>query len=125
MKPLTPEWIDKAESDYRVAMRELGVRDDPSYDAVCFHAQQCAEKYLKACLQEHVIPFERSHNLVYLLDLLLPVEPQWEHLHEALQQLTEFAVEIRYPGTGAELHHARWAMEMRGAAPYTRTSEVS
>jgi len=40
MKPLTHEWIAKAEGDYRTAGREWRVRRDPNYDAVCFHAQQ-------------------------------------------------------------------------------------
>ncbi len=52
MKPLTREWVDKAEGDRSTAQRELRVRKSPNFDAVCFHAQQCAEKYLKALLQE-------------------------------------------------------------------------
>ncbi len=52
MKPLTREWVEKAEGDFATARRELRARKDPNYDAACFHAQQCAEKYLKACLQE-------------------------------------------------------------------------
>jgi HEPN domain-containing protein len=52
MKQITQEWIDKAEGDFATAQREIEVQQMPNYDAVCFHAQQCAEKYLKACLQE-------------------------------------------------------------------------
>lgn len=44
MKPITKEWIDKAEGDRAIAGREMRVRKEPSYDGVCFHAQQCAEK---------------------------------------------------------------------------------
>ena len=47
MKPETQGWVAKAEGDYAVAVRELGTAA-PVFDAVCFHAQQCAEKYLKA-----------------------------------------------------------------------------
>lgn len=45
MKPLTRKWADKAEDDYKVAkiLLDLGV---DAYDIVCFHAQQCVEKYL-------------------------------------------------------------------------------
>ena len=46
MKPATQEWIEKAEGDYRTALRERRVRRHPNHDAVCFHAQQCIEKYL-------------------------------------------------------------------------------
>ncbi len=46
MKPLTQEWIHKAEADFSSAQRELRARKNPNYDAACFHAQQCVEKYL-------------------------------------------------------------------------------
>lgn len=48
MNPLTLEWFDKAEGDLATASREIRARRKPNYDAVCFHAQQAAEKYLKA-----------------------------------------------------------------------------
>ncbi len=44
MKPETLEWINKAEADWRTMLRESEVSVAPSFDAVCFHAQQC-EKY--------------------------------------------------------------------------------
>lgn len=52
MNVLTLEWIAKAEGDYASAGREYRARRNPNYDAACFHAQQVAEKYLKAWLQE-------------------------------------------------------------------------
>lgn len=52
MQPLGSEWVRKAEGDYATAERELRARKAPHFDAPCFHAQQCAEKNLKACLQE-------------------------------------------------------------------------
>ena len=69
MKPLTKEWVDKAEGDFITARRELRARKAPNYDAACFHAQQCAEKYLKARLQEEGIAFledPRSSHLARL-----------------------------------------------------------
>jgi HEPN domain-containing protein len=101
MKQITQEWIDKAEGDFATAQRELEVQQMPNYDAVCFHAQQCAEKYLKACLQESNIAFNKIHDLSRLLDLLLPVEPNWEILRPKLEVLTAYAVEFRYPGISA------------------------
>ena len=110
MQPLTPEWIAKAEGDWNSALRELRARKSPNYDSACFHAQQCAEKYLKARLQEAEIPFGKTHNLTALLRLVLPVEPSWDDLRNALQVLTEFAVEVRYPGTTADKSMAREAV---------------
>src|SRR5438094_9694193 len=71
MKPITREWIDKAEGDWHSAQREYRARRRPNYDAACFHAQQCAEKYLKARLEEAGIAFSRTHNLISLLTLVL------------------------------------------------------
>jgi HEPN domain-containing protein len=80
MKPITQEWVDKAEGDFATAQREINVEDKPNYDAVCFHSQQCIEKYLKACLQENNIAFGRTHDLTKLLDAFLTVEPSWGDL---------------------------------------------
>ena len=44
MKPMTAEWVEKAEGDFAMLMRESRARKNPSYDGACFHAQQCAEK---------------------------------------------------------------------------------
>ena len=111
MKPLTREWVEKAEGDFATASRELRARKSPNYDAACFHAQQCAEKYLKARLQEADIAFSRTHNLPALLDMLLPVEPLWATLRPDLQALSAFAVDFRYPGESADKEEAREALK--------------
>ena len=49
MNDLTIEWVQKAEGDYETTLRESRVRRNPNYDAVCFHAQQTAEKYSRPC----------------------------------------------------------------------------
>lgn len=72
MQQLTEEWIAKAEGDFATARRELAATNLPNYDAVCFHAQQCAEKYLKAFLQESGIAFPKIHDLAALLTSALP-----------------------------------------------------
>lgn len=102
MKPITNEWVAKAEGDFATAVRELNAPSDPNYDAVCFHAQQCAEKYLKARLQEADIAFGKTHDLSMLLNLALLVEPSWNSLRADLQALTVFAVTYRYPGDTAD-----------------------
>lgn len=101
MKPLTLEWIGKAEDDYIVARREARARQNPVYDAACFHAQQCAEKYLKARLVEAGTAFGKTHNLLALLGLVLPIEPGWVVLQTRLTALNVFAIDYRYPGSSA------------------------
>lgn len=102
MKPLTLEWMHKAEGDFAIVERESRARKNPSYDGVCFHAQQCAEKYLKARLTEAGIKFEKIHDLTSLLDLVIPVEPLWESFRIDLAYLSDFAVHFRYPGESAD-----------------------
>jgi len=105
------EWLDKAEGDFATAERELKVTTDPNYDAVCFHAQQCAEKYLKARLQESNIAFGKTHDLSLLLDMAVSIEPAWDVLRADLQTLSTFAVAYRYPGDTAGEDDAREAVE--------------
>jgi len=112
MKPLTHEWVEKAEGDFATARREVRVRKAPNYDAVCFHAQQCAEKYLKACLQEADMPFGRTHNLSALLDLLLPISAELDTLRSHLRALTVFAVDVRYPGESVDKAEAHEALRL-------------
>lgn len=110
MKPITQEWIDKAEGDWIAAQREARARKNPVYDIACFHAQQCAEKYLKARLVEAGIGFSKTHNLLALLGLSLPVEPNWTVLQPRLNALTVYAVDYRYPGNNAAKADARDAV---------------
>jgi HEPN domain-containing protein len=71
MKRLTAQGVRKAESDYAVA-NDIARGSEPHHDEVCFHAQQCAEKYLKALLEELGRPIPRTHILEDLFALLLP-----------------------------------------------------
>ena len=106
MKPITAEWVAKAEGDFATLERESRVRKHPNYDGICFHAQQCAEKYLKARLSEAGIKFTKIHDLSALLELVLPIEPSWEAFREDLAHLTDFAVSFRYPGESADRESA-------------------
>lgn len=111
MSPLTREWAAKAEEDFHVLQREWRARKNPGYNAACFHAQQCAEKYLKARLQEAGIAFPRTHSLPALLQLLLPVEPLWSALCVPLNNLTIYGVNFRYPGASATKADAGQALK--------------
>ena len=111
MKPITLEWIEKAEGDWASAQREYRARQRPNYDAACFHAQQCTEKYLKARLEEAGIAFSRTHNLTSLLTLALAVEPTWAVLQPHLTALNIYAVAFRYPGSSATKSNAANALK--------------
>ena len=67
------------------------------YDTVSFHAQQAAEKALKAVLVRHQVAFGKSHNLAELLELVEPVEPGTREALASIGELTPYAVDARYP----------------------------
>ncbi len=106
MKSMTVEWVAKAEGDFAIVERESRARKNRSYDSICFHAQQCAEKYLKARLCEESISFTKVHDLVALFEQVLPAEPLWESFREDLAFLSDFAVAFRYPGESADKESA-------------------
>lgn len=105
------EWIQKAEGDHMTALREYRARKYPNYDAACFHAQQCIEKYLKAVLQKNGTPFGKIHDLELLLDQCLSTHPLWEPMRDEAQLLTQYAVQFRYPGESADKEEARRAIQ--------------
>ena len=59
MMPITHEWVNKAEGDFAMMEREGRARKRPNYDGICFHAQQCAEKYLNSRLRSEASPFAK------------------------------------------------------------------
>ncbi|MEA3282120.1 MAG: HEPN domain-containing protein [Euryarchaeota archaeon] len=100
-KELVKEWTLKAEEDclaieelYKISVRRFAA-------IICFHAQQCAEKYLKALLISHNIEPPRTHSLETLLDLIVYNVPELEQYRDMLTGLTPYSVEYRYPGVAA------------------------
>lgn len=110
MKPAANEGILKAEGDWGTATREMVVTPDPNFDAVCFHAQQCAEKYLKALLVTRNIEFPRTHDLAMIADLAGTDNASLTALRDKITRLSAMAVEVRYPGTSAERADAEEAI---------------
>lgn len=110
MKAETLEWVQKAEGDMNTAQREFTVLANPNYDAVCFHAQQCAEKYLNARIIEEVLPVTRTHDLEILLNQLLPFETRLTELLQSVRILSAMAVEVRYPGMATDEDDAAEAL---------------
>lgn len=111
MNPLTLEWIEKAEEDYDMAQLARQA-SRPFHNSICFHAQQCIEKYLKAWLQEADVPVPRTHNLEELLALIVPTLPAWSQWQPDFKIITEYAVDARYPGDSATADNTQHAMHV-------------
>ena len=67
------------------------------FEGLCFHAQQAAEKAMKAILIAKSVPPPKTHNIRTLLDLLPQEVIVPEEIEEAAS-LTDYAVTSRYPG---------------------------
>jgi len=111
MKPSTLEWIEKAEEDFVAATNAVRPRKHTLFNTACFHAQQCAEKYLKAKLHDSGQTVDKTHNLLDLLKQALLVEPTWNSLRPDLAVLNWFAVDYRYPGLTATKLQAQDAVK--------------
>ena len=106
-------WLQKADRDLRVAENEMHtLSGDVVTEAVCFHAQQAVEKYIKAFLISKQIKFPRTHNIEVLLELCGPADPDFSTLD--LTRLSFYAVEVRYPDELDEpsLHDAERSLEI-------------
>lgn len=104
------EWAAKAEGDYTMMLSAMR-RKEPVTFAACFHAQQCAEKYLKAMLIARNKTFPKVYDLLQIsvlceqIGIIIPVA------EDSLDRLTKFAVGIRYPGNAPTSDQARNALE--------------
>ena len=112
MNPLTIEWIEKAESDYRVARRATQAGDQAlSAEIICFHVQQCIEKYAKAFLQEQDISSERTDSkMESLYSQCVSVASEFRAHESDFKRLDDFGIDILYPGHAATESDVREAM---------------
>mgnify|MGYP006299446157 CR=1 FL=1 len=111
------QWLQKADHDFRAAVRlcEDDGSGDVPYDVVCFHAQQCVEKCIKAVLAQEQKAVPRTRDLVELVPLL-PEQLRQSVSSDELALLNPYAVETRYPGFYEAISEgdARKAVEIAG-----------
>lgn len=91
------QWIEKAEGDLLTAEHTLSLGTECPTDTVCYHAQQCVEKYIKALLTLEGIDFPKTHDIAELV-ALLPDLGATGLTAEQQERLTRFATVTRYPG---------------------------
>lgn len=98
-------WILKAESDLTNA--RICLSEGEALDTVCFHAQQAAEKFIKAYLTAYEIDFPFIHNLEKLIELCAQFDPSFLSIKTLSQELTPYAVELRYDDTRLSLRYIK------------------
>ena len=97
MKPDTATWRSKAARDLQIAQVLCTHPETAPWEFVGFLCQQAIEKALKAFLIEADAPFERSHDLVYLVTLCSERDVAFATLTDPVQSLNPYAVRVRYP----------------------------
>lgn len=100
------QWQKKAESDLKAASRLLRAHDRSLAGVICFLAQQCTKKYLKARLVLAGVHFRKTHDITEL-SALLPAEDRPELAAEEQERLSAYAVITRYPGDSDEIPLSR------------------
>ena len=95
-------WVTKAEEDWLCIRNELQAEQKP-WSVICFHAQQAAEKYLKAFLVAHRSRPERTHDLGKLIEIGLEFDSTLDALRVDGDNLTDYAADVRYPDILAEV----------------------
>ncbi|MBI4790298.1 MAG: HEPN domain-containing protein [Chloroflexi bacterium] len=104
------EWLERAEEDYHQAQVALRQRKHPAYHSACFHAQQCAEKYIKAFLVRNGIQFRKVHDLTELQRLCIEADSTFNMVTDLIEVVYPYAVAVRYPGFKVTETNARDAV---------------
>ncbi|MFH0809547.1 MAG: HEPN domain-containing protein, partial [Pseudomonadota bacterium] len=112
-KEIVRQWLAKAEQDLQASEVLLSAARPFPYPA-CFHAQQTAEKCLKAALTWHQVEFRKTHAIEELLDLVALADQDLATSLKDAAGLTPYGVDIRYPGDAPEpdMDEARRAVEL-------------
>lgn len=107
------EWLRRSGRDLLAAERVLQGQE-PLADVSVFHAQQAAEKALKAFLTAHKAGFPKTHDLDLLVRLCQTLDPEFARFVMAADILTPYAVRFRYPGgpLAPDVSEARQAIQL-------------
>ena len=108
------QWLAYAEEDLRLARHAMTMDSQCPCRLVAYHAQQCAEKHLKAYLVMHGVDFPYTHNLGVLLERCAEHSREMAAGLDEANELTPYAITTRYPGEDEEVdrHEAESAIEV-------------
>jgi len=109
-RKIVKEWLYKAEEDYEAAISLARKRKRVVPDAVCFHCQQCIEKYLKAFLLSEGVEPPAIHDLQSLRMLCSQIDKEFDGIKGTLDILNAYAVNFRYPGEEATIEESKEAV---------------
>jgi len=91
------EWFRLADMDLALADHALSLHPQP-LEAICYHCQQSAEKYLKGYLvYKGIVDPPRIHNLDSLCEMCEDFDAQFSKIMKPCSTLTDYGVQPRYP----------------------------
>ena len=93
-------WINRAKSSYELS--KAVVSSDICFEDLCYQAQQAVEKAFKGLLIYFGVEPEFTHNIGILIKELEKCTGRTDSIKEAMQ-LTNYAVQTRYPGSYNEI----------------------
>ena len=96
------KWIAYGNDDLQLVKHSLLMESSCPYRLTAYHAQQCAEKYLKAFLVCNQIDFPYTHSVTRLIELV-PISLWREDEQERIEALSVYAITTRYPGEDEEV----------------------
>ena len=110
---LVEAWLRQSDVDMEAAVVLSQMKGDTLAGVCCYHAQQAAEKALKALLAGASRNLEKTHDLIRLLDLCEDIDPRLRALFHDAALLTPFATQSRYPDMGPQpnAYQARDALD--------------
>ena len=89
-------WLFKAENDLKSAKKLMD--GEPAVpDTAIYHAQQCAEKALKAYLSFKLQPVQRTHDVEFLVGLCSEIDKNFSRLLDHARILSPYSAAFRYP----------------------------
>lgn len=114
------DWLMHAESDLSIAKLELS--EEVLLSALCFHAQQAAEKALKAILIGNGIEISKTHN-IFSIVRQLPESITFPDSLKAAYNLTKYAAVTRYPGDFDPMTKEEWRETVKIAESVVRWAQ--
>jgi len=99
------QWLNLADEDLNLASHAFGLGAQSPYRLIAYHAQQCAEKCLKAFLVYHNVDFPYTHNIRRLL-IFCAEHAEWTDTVKGAEELTPYAITARYPGEDEQVSEA-------------------
>ncbi len=115
------DWLRRAKGN--LARAKQTKPKDAFWEDLCFDAQQAAEKSIKAVLVFRRLEIRKSHDLRGLLSLLETAGyPVPEEIRKA-DDLTDYAVETRYPGLTEPVGPTEYRDAVRLAEAVVRWAE--